>query len=91
MEDMKDPSRKKGGLQNDVYPRLNGAIEKQGKTVIEHMHYLSDDDKHALKIAWDKYKFGVRCHEYKFRGTKGDAPKEIFDERVAAILKFAAD
>ena len=88
---MEDPDRKRDPYQNDVYYRLMGVIKKQHKTVIEHMNYLSDDDKRTLKIAWDKYKFGVRFHEYKFRGTEGNVPKEIFKERVAAILKFAAD
>ena len=88
---MEDPDRKRDPYQNHIHPRLLNALEKQHKTVIEHMHHLNDDKKRALQIAWDKYKFGVHCHEYEFRGTKGNVPKVIFKERIAAILKFAAD
>ena len=82
---------KKVAYQNDVHYRLIDTIERPHRAVIEHMHHLNDNKKRALQIAWNDYELGVVGHEYEFRGTKGNAPKEIFDERVAAILKFAAD
>ena len=80
-----DPVTGNKGVEVEML--LSSAFPKHYSAVIEFSYYLKGTEKAAFEKAWREY-FEVGGSMRFFDYYMGDNPKQLFKERVNAILKF---